>query len=139
MTWRSLLALGISGGLLPCPSALVVMLGGIALQRVAFALLLIVAFSIGLAATLIAIGLTMVYSGRLVGRLGLVQRLGGSSSAAARVARALPVASAGVVALAGFVLTLEAARQLQWLSALAALAALAPATPMPSRVRTAPR
>ncbi|MDQ3701540.1 MAG: hypothetical protein M3442_11565 [Chloroflexota bacterium] len=127
VTWRSLLALGISGGLLPCPSALVVMLGGIALQRVAFALLLIVAFSIGLAATLIAIGLTMVYSGRLAGRLGLVERLGGSTSATARVARALPVVSAGVVALAGFVLTLEAARQLQWLSA---LAVLAPATPV---------
>src|SRR4030095_15692104 len=42
VTLRSLLALGISGGLLPCPSALVVMLGAIALHRIALALRLIV-------------------------------------------------------------------------------------------------
>ena len=40
VTWRSLLALGVSGGLLPCPSALVVLLSAIALQRVAFGMLL---------------------------------------------------------------------------------------------------
>ena len=75
VTWRSLLALGISGGLLPCPSALVVMLGAIALQRVLLGLVLIVAFSAGLAATLSAIGLAMVYSGRLAGRLATRLRL----------------------------------------------------------------
>ncbi|HYC22049.1 MAG TPA: hypothetical protein VEI94_05070 [Candidatus Bathyarchaeia archaeon] len=79
ITWRSLLALGISGGLLPCPSALVVLLSAIALHRIGFGLLLIVAFSVGLAATLTAIGLAFVYASRwikLPGRAGsLVQVL----------------------------------------------------------------
>src|SRR5262249_12819033 len=56
ITLRSLLALGVSGGLLPCPSALVVMLGAIALHRIAFGLALIVAFSVGLAGVLTGIG-----------------------------------------------------------------------------------
>ena len=64
MTWRSLLALGVSGGLLPCPAALVVMLGAIALNRVGFGLLLIVAFSLGLAGALTAIGVLMVRARR---------------------------------------------------------------------------
>ena len=46
---RSLLAVGVSGGLLPCPSALVVLLAAISLHRLAFGLVLIVAFSVGLA------------------------------------------------------------------------------------------
>jgi ABC-type nickel/cobalt efflux system permease component RcnA len=113
VTWRSLLALGISGGLLPCPSALVVMLGAIALQRVAFGIVLVVFFSLGLAATLMAIGLAMVYSGRLVGRLSLVERLGVRAGGwLPALARLLPVGSAAVVALAGLALTVEAAGQL---------------------------
>ena len=113
VTWRSLLALGISGGLLPCPSALVVMLGAIALHRVAFGLLLIVFFSLGLAGTLVALGLLMVYSGRIAGRLRLLDRVGaGGAVRLATVVRGLPVASAAVVALAGLALSAEAARQL---------------------------
>jgi len=64
-----MLALGISGGILPCPSALVVMLGAIAVHRVAFGLLLVVAFSVGLAATLTGVGLLVVYARRFVDRV----------------------------------------------------------------------
>lgn len=64
VTWQSLLALGISGGLIPCPSALVVLLAAIALHRVGFGLLLVVAFSLGLAATLTSIGLLFIYARR---------------------------------------------------------------------------
>jgi nickel/cobalt transporter (NicO) family protein len=60
VTWRSLFALGISGGLVPCPSALVVLLGAIALHRIAFGLVLIIAFSLGLAGVLTGIGVLMV-------------------------------------------------------------------------------
>jgi ABC-type nickel/cobalt efflux system permease component RcnA len=125
VTWGSLLALGVSGGLLPCPSALVLGLGAIALNRVAYGLVLILFFSAGLAATLMAIGLTMVYSGRAAGRLRLLERLGaraggGTASRLLAGARALPVASAAVVALAGLALTADALRQLdlpaQWAS-----------------------
>jgi nickel/cobalt exporter len=71
---RNLLTLGISGGLVPCPSALLVMLGAVALNRVAFGLVLIVAFSVGLAAVLMGTGLALVYAGRLFDRLPINAR-----------------------------------------------------------------
>lgn len=99
VTWRTLLALGVSGGLLPCPSALVVLLSAIALHQVAFGLLLIVAFSIGLASVLVGIGLLLVYARRFLQRLSL--GCGG-------VARLLPVASALVITVLGVTITLQA-------------------------------
>ena len=101
VTWRSLLALGISGGLLPCPSALVVLLSAIALHRVALGMLLIVAFSIGLAGVLTGIGLLLVYARRLFDHFPTDGRL----------LRALPVASAAIVTLAGLGITLQALLQ----------------------------
>ena len=68
LDWRSLLAIGISGGMVPCPSALVVLLTAISLQRIGFGMLLIVAFSIGLAATLSGVGLVFLNAERLVRR-----------------------------------------------------------------------
>jgi ABC-type nickel/cobalt efflux system permease component RcnA len=65
---RQLLALGVTGGIVPCPAALVVLLSAVALQRVGFGLLLIVAFSVGLATVLIAVGLLMVYARRCMSR-----------------------------------------------------------------------
>ena len=65
-SFRSLLAVGVSGGLLPCPSALVVLLAAISLHRVAFGLLLILAFSAGLALTITGIGLAAVLARRRV-------------------------------------------------------------------------
>jgi ABC-type nickel/cobalt efflux system permease component RcnA len=62
MSWSSLLALGVSGGLLPCPSALVVLLGAIAVGRIGFGLALVSVFSLGLAGVLTAIGLILVYA-----------------------------------------------------------------------------
>lgn len=94
VTWRSLLALGISGGLLPCPSALVVLLSAIALHRIGYGLLLVVAFSIGLAATLTGIGLAFVYMGSFVkhSRLGAIDN---------PFVRLLPVVSAFVIMCIG--------------------------------------
>ena len=66
--YGALLTLGVTGGLIPCPAALVVLLSAVALQRIAFGLLLIVAFSIGLAAVLVGTGLL------LVSARGMVQR-----------------------------------------------------------------
>ena len=57
ITWRSLLTLGISGGLVPCPSAMVLLLAAVALNKTAYGMLLVVAFSVGLAITLTAVGL----------------------------------------------------------------------------------
>ncbi len=98
ISWRNLLALGISGGLLPCPSALVVLLAAISLQRVAFGLILIVAFSAGLAGVLTGIGLLLVYAGHLFERV----RTPG------RIVRLMPVGSALVVTALGMVILAQA-------------------------------
>jgi nickel/cobalt transporter (NicO) family protein len=102
ITWRGLLALGVSGGLVPCPSALVVMLGAIALGRIAFGLALIVAFSVGLAAVLTAIGLIFVRARRWFDRLPVD----------GVVARWAPVASAVVVSAAGVLIVIRAMGQI---------------------------
>jgi nickel/cobalt exporter len=104
VTWKSLLALGVSGGLLPCPSALVVMLAAITIGRVAYGLALVVAFSIGLAATLTAIGLLFVYAGRLI-------KTPSRESVFGKLARVLPALSAFVIASVGAVLCYEALMQ----------------------------
>jgi nickel/cobalt transporter (NicO) family protein len=106
VTWRGLLALGISGGLLPCPSALVVLLSAIALHRVALGMLLILAFSIGLAGVLTGIGMLLVYARRLFEHFPTDGRL----------LRALPVASAAIVILAGLAISAQALLQAGLLS-----------------------
>ncbi|WP_152628308.1 high frequency lysogenization protein HflD [Streptacidiphilus neutrinimicus] len=69
-TTRGLIGLGIAGGLVPSPSALVVLLGAIALGRTAFGATLVVAYGMGMAATLTAVGLLLV---RLGDRLGPIR------------------------------------------------------------------
>ena len=95
---RSLLALGVSGGLLPCPSAIVVLLGAVAMGRIGFGLVLIVAFSLGLAGVLTGIGVLMIHARQFLSRF----------SAASRAFRWLPVISAGVVTIIGVVLSIQA-------------------------------
>jgi ABC-type nickel/cobalt efflux system permease component RcnA len=97
-SFRSLFAVGVSGGLLPCPSALVVLLAAISLHRVAFGLLLIVAFSFGLALSITGVGLVAVAAKRAFARA----RFDGV------VLRALPAVSAAVILLAGVLMTLHA-------------------------------
>lgn len=95
---RGILGIGAAAGVLPCPSALVVLLSAIALHRLAFGLALIVAFSVGLAATITAIGLVAVLARRAFGRA----RLDG------RLIRALPALSAAVIVAVGLVITVKA-------------------------------
>lgn len=70
VSYGSLLTLGITGGMIPCPGALVVLLSAVALQRIAFGMLLIVAFSVGLAAVLVGVGLLLVSAQSSVQRWG---------------------------------------------------------------------
>jgi nickel/cobalt transporter (NicO) family protein len=95
---RSLVAVGISGGLLPCPSALVVLLAAISLHRVAFGLLLVVTFSAGLALTITGIGLVAVLARSAFRRVSFEGRIVGL----------LPTASALVILVAGMVMTVHA-------------------------------
>ena len=98
LSMRSLLAVGASAGIIPCPSALVLLLGAIALDRVGYGLVLVVAFSLGLAGLLSAIGLLILYARRWVDRLPLDGRL----------AAAAPTLSALVIVVLGLVLTVRA-------------------------------
>jgi ABC-type nickel/cobalt efflux system permease component RcnA len=95
---RQLLVLGITGGIIPCPAALVVLLSAVAVHRTGFGLFLIVAFSIGLAAVLITMGLAAVYAGHAMSRL----RLEGSL-----VQRWLPMGSAAMIILLGLSIALR--------------------------------
>jgi nickel/cobalt transporter (NicO) family protein len=96
---KSLFILGVTGGIVPCPAALVVLLGALALHRLAFGLFLIVAFSFGLAAVLICLGLVMVYAQRFMTRFGARGPL---------IERWLPLASSAVITVVGLALTLSA-------------------------------
>jgi ABC-type nickel/cobalt efflux system permease component RcnA len=91
---RGLLGMGAAAGLLPCPSALVVLLAAISQHEVALGMLLIVAFSLGLAGTLTGLGLVVVHARRFV-----PPRI-----AAGRLAALLPAVSAVLVIAIGLVL-----------------------------------
>jgi ABC-type nickel/cobalt efflux system permease component RcnA len=95
---RGLLGIGVAAGLLPCPSALVVLLSAIALHRVGFGLALIVAFSLGLAATITSIGLLAVLAQRAFRRVAFDGPL----------VRALPAVSALVILAVGIGITVNA-------------------------------
>lgn len=65
-SYRSLLILGITGGMIPCPAALVVLLSAVSLNRIGFGMLLIIAFSLGLALVLTTIGILLVSAKKFV-------------------------------------------------------------------------
>jgi nickel/cobalt exporter len=99
---RSLVAMGASAGLIPCPSALVVLLGAVAQHRVGLGLVLIVAFSAGLAATLTGLGIAVVHAGKALARLPIPGRL----------ATAVPALSAALIVVVGLALTAQAVPQI---------------------------
>lgn len=96
-----------SGGLLSCPSALVVLLAAIAFHNVALGMTLVAAFSAGLAGVLTALGLLVIYGGRWLSRFPVAQRAAGSP-----LARAVPAISALAITVAGVATTIQAARGL---------------------------
>ncbi|HTW63039.1 MAG TPA: hypothetical protein VME17_00425 [Bryobacteraceae bacterium] len=97
ITWPGLAALGASGGLVPCESALVLLLTAIALRRVGLGLVLLLSFSLGLALVLMAIGVLVIYARNLLP--------GGGDASRAGFFRWMPVASAAVVMVLGLVMT----------------------------------
>jgi nickel/cobalt transporter (NicO) family protein len=94
---RGLVAVGISGGILPCPTALVVLLASISLHRVGFGLLLIVAFSVGLASVITGIGLLAISAKQVFSRMSFEGAL----------VRALPAVSAAAIVALGLVMTVR--------------------------------
>ncbi len=103
--------MGLAGGLVPSPSALVVLLGAIAVGRVPFGIALVVAYGIGLAATLVGAGLAMVHFER--GLRSWSSRL--SSTMGIRInaaATALPLVSGFAITAAGVLLLARSIGQL---------------------------
>ena len=94
---KGLAAIAVSGGILPSPAALLVLLAAVALHRVAYGLSLIAAFSVGLAA---ALGVVAIRAKELVAR-----------RFHSKAARSLPLFSAGAIAVVGLVLAIRALAQ----------------------------
>ena len=92
-----LIALGASGGLVPCPSALVLLLTSVAMGRVALGLTLLVAFSAGLAVILTAVGLAVLYAKHWLPDNETVRQ--------SKAMRYLPVASAAFIVCVGVAMT----------------------------------
>jgi len=105
---RAMLGVGFAGGLVPSPSALVVLLGGIALGRAWFGVLLVLAYGVGMALALVGAGLLLVRARGRVERWSSSADRHGPPAAALRLVRALPVLTAGVVVVLGTGLVVQA-------------------------------
>ncbi len=99
VSMAQLFTLGITGGIIPCPAALIVLLSAFALHRIGLGFFLIVAFSVGLASVLIAFGMLMVYARRFMTHLQIDGPL---------TKRWLPAASSAFITILGLVLTYQA-------------------------------
>ncbi|MEP7379354.1 MAG: hypothetical protein ABI725_07315 [Chloroflexota bacterium] len=93
---RGLFALGLSGGMIPSVSALLVLIGSISIGRPAWGIVLTVAFGIGMATVLVGVGLALVHARKLVERLPVAGTL--------RFGQRLPVVTAAVVLIAGMLI-----------------------------------
>ena len=98
---RGLAALAIAGGILPSPTALVVLLASIAFHRVLFGLVLIAAFSLGLAGALMVVGIIAIRAREMVAR-----------RMSSRLAPLVPALSASAIVAVGLFLTLRGLAQL---------------------------
>jgi len=105
ISWRGLIALGLSGGLVPSASALILLLGSIAAGRVGYGLVLVLGFGLGMAVVLAGIGLLLVHARRLVERRPSIASLG-------RIAVPIQLATASLVVVLGIVLTTQALTQI---------------------------
>ncbi|MBI4786925.1 MAG: hypothetical protein HY782_07765 [Chloroflexi bacterium] len=102
LSWRSLVGLGLAGGIVPSTSALILLLSAISLQRIPFGLVLITAFGLGMALVLVGIGVMLVRASQFLER----------RRTSVRVMRFMPLISAVVVIGAGIVVTTGALAQM---------------------------
>lgn len=120
MAARLAVMAGLAGGLVPSPSALVVLLGAIALGRVWFGVLLVIAYGAGMATTFTGAGLLLVRAreamdrraGEAIGRSRPAGRRRGpvwASLGVASLSRVLPLATASVLVLVGLFLAARGA------------------------------
>ncbi|MFE6411556.1 nickel transporter [Streptomyces sp. NPDC057837] len=100
-TLRGTILMGFAGGLVPSPSAVVVLVGAAALGQAWFGLLLVVAYGVGLALTLTAAGYAVVKAGSGMTRLLDRRPRWTAGPAAALVRRTAPLGSAFAVVVLG--------------------------------------
>jgi ABC-type nickel/cobalt efflux system permease component RcnA len=93
--------MGFIGGLVPSPSAVVVLLGAVALGRTWFGIVLVVGYGVGMAITLAGVGY-------LLARFGSAVQRGGSGYAAGLLRRTLPLATASLILLVGLGIAVQA-------------------------------
>ena len=101
--WRALVLPGLAGGLVPTPSALVVLLGGIALGRTWFGVVLVLGYGVGMAAALVGAGYLLVRA-----RAGLARRASDRPHRLTTVTAALPVVTACLITVSGVAITARA-------------------------------
>lgn len=118
--WRTLIALGLADGLTPSPSALVVLLAAVSLDRIEMGVGLIMAFSAGLATVLAGVSLFLLYARQFMERAsGYLQRLrlpvlgsvGTHMTPEGALVRVLPLGGAAALVVVGLVLTVRALAQ----------------------------
>jgi len=119
--WKSLVALGLADGLTPSPSALVVLLAAVSLNRIGLGLLLIVAFSLGLAVVLTLVCLGLIYARRFLDWMSArksspagnsyLSRLAGTIGSETILVRVVPVGGALALMAVGLILTVRALSQ----------------------------
>src|SRR5438093_11541772 len=119
--WKSLVALGLADGLTPSPSALVVLLAAVSLNRIGLGLLLIVAFSLGLAAVLTLVCLGLIYARRFLDWMSArksspagnsyLSQLAGTIGSETILVRVIPVGGAFALMAVGLILTVRALSQ----------------------------
>jgi ABC-type nickel/cobalt efflux system permease component RcnA len=102
LSWRSLFAMGLAGGLIPSTSALLILLGSIAAGRPVFGFVLVVAFGLGMAAVMSVLGLGIVFARD---RLDRLRGLG-----LGRIPDVVPLVAAVLVFGLGIYLTVGAVR-----------------------------
>lgn len=98
---KEVISLGVAGGMVPCPSAIVILLFAVAVGRIADGLMLIVSFSLGLATILIAIGILTVTASKRLERLG----------SNVKWIQKLPVFTAGIIMILGVAIGINALLQ----------------------------
>ena len=95
--WQ-LITLGVSGGIVPCPAALAVLLVAVSLGQFAKGLSLVIIFSLGMATVLVAIGIVMVKAANVAGKY----------VSESKWTKLVPVISASIIILMGVGLTIKA-------------------------------
>ena len=101
LSWRSLVALGLSGGLVPSTNALLILVATLAVGRAAYGVVLVMAFGLGMAAVLVGVGLALVYASGFLARVPHRPALGGIVAFA-------PTGAAVAVLVLGLYLTAQA-------------------------------